>query len=73
MDDEIQINVPNEPPMFSVVLDAEGFAWQRHGRAWARSSDSTHVRYSTYDWTGLLLNRGKVRIIHYAPASALDI
>lgn len=68
--DEIKIEVPAEPPNFSVVLDADGFAWQRLAGVWVRNGavlgllgvSGTHM-----SWSQLLVNRGSVRVIYWAP------
>jgi hypothetical protein len=68
--DEIKIEVPVEPPNFSVVLDVNNFAWQRLGGTWVRNGavlgflgvNGTHQR-----WPDLLVDHGPVRIVHWAP------
>lgn len=68
--EEIEIEVPAEPPNFSVVLDGDGFAWQRLAGTWVRNGtvigllgvSGTHM-----SWSQLLVNRGKVRVVYRAP------
>jgi hypothetical protein len=68
---EVGLDVPPEPPNFSVVLDANNFAWQRLAGTWVRGGtvlgfmgvNGTHQR-----WSDLLVDYGPVRVIHVPPA-----
>lgn len=70
---EIKLEVPVEPPNLSVVLDRLNVAWQRIGRQWYRTSYptfefvQTEARGTVLSWKGLLIHRGPLRVLHWAP------
>lgn len=73
--DEIKLEVPMEPPRLSVVLDRLDVAWQRIGSHWYRANYATFefippaARAQQLDWPSLLVHRGPVRVLHWAPVA----
>jgi hypothetical protein len=71
--EEITLEVPQEPPPLSVVLDGRDLAWQRLGGRWVRLGTPTlnfgpgTVKGPQATWVELLA-AGPVRVIHWAPA-----
>lgn len=63
--EEITIEVPVEPPNRSVVLAADGVAWQRTGEGWMSTMGFALLSGGT-PWANLLIQRGPVRVIHWA-------
>jgi hypothetical protein len=61
---ELSLDVPEEPPDRSVVLTADGMAWQRFGDVW-RSCDTDAFR--GIPWALLLAHSGPVRVVYCAP------
>lgn len=67
------VEVPDEPPRRSVVLDADGWAWQRLFGGWVRVGTvitflSAGRAGNTLAWPHLLADHGRVELIYRAPA-----
>lgn len=64
--EEIELEVPVEPPHLSVVLAADGIAWQRFGETWTNCAMFAFLG-NGLTWANLLISKGPVRVIHWAP------
>lgn len=55
---ELDLNLPDEPPTLSVVLDRKGMAWQRIKDYW-----HPVITYDRLSWQDLVVKRGPVRVL----------
>jgi hypothetical protein len=70
--DEISVEIPDEPPPRSVVLDRNGDAWQSRRNlmrepSWSRTAGDDWQGQSV-SWPVLLVLCGPLRVLHYAEA-----
>lgn len=57
--------VPREPEDRAVVLDGDGWAWQRSGNVWT----TTTTLMAPHDWGGLVTHRGPLTVLRPEPVA----
>lgn len=57
----IALDVPEQPPVGSIVLGEQGVAWQRRGDGWFAAGPVQLVGTS---WANLLIAMGSVEVLH---------
>lgn len=72
MPETINIELPDEPPDGSVVLDHNGVAWQRQGGMWIKATadmGSLSFGETMCGWGDMLFRHGPLTLIYRAVAS----